>query len=195
MQRLARPRYARRCSARGTWVNILAAVTVALQFQVPLETVMPTVATFAAQPQRGNVIRLGGVTVVDDTYNSSPTALQQALRAMSVETSCRRRVAVLGEMLELGEQSSVLHEACGRVAVEAGFDRVVAVGGAPAQALVDGAIAAGLPSTSVAALSTSEEAAELVRQLVQDGDLVLVKGSRGIRMDWIVERLRARLGN
>ena len=179
----------------GNVVNILAAVTVALQFQVPLETVMPTVATFAAQPQRGNVIRLGGVTVVDDTYNSSPTALQQALRAMSVETSCRRRVAVLGEMLELGEQSSVLHEACGRVAVEAGFDRVVAVGGAPAQALVDGAIAAGLPSTSVAALSTSEEAAELVRQLVQDGDLVLVKGSRGIRMDRIVERLRVRLGN
>ena len=179
----------------GNVVNILAAVTVALRFQVPLETVLPTVATFAAQPQRGNVIRLGGVTVVDDTYNSSPAALQQALRAMSVETGCRRRVAVLGEMLELGEQSSVLHEACGRVAVDAGFDRVVAVGGAPAQALVDGAIAAGLPPASVAALSTSEEAAELVRQLVQDGDLVLVKGSRGIRMDRIVERLGAKLGN
>ena len=179
----------------GNVVNILAAVTVALRFQVPFETVLPTVATFAAQPQRGNVIRLGGVTVVDDTYNSSPAALQQALRAMSVETSCRRRVAVLGEMLELGEQSSVLHEACGRVAVDAGFDRVVAVGGAPAQALVDGAIAAGLPPASVAALSTSEEAAELVRQLVQDGDLVLVKGSRGIRMDRIVERLGAKLGN
>ena len=87
---------------KGNVVNILAAVTVALQFQVPLEAMLATVATFAAQPQRGNVIRLGSVTVVDDTYNSNPTALQQALRAMSVETSCHRRVAVLGEMLELG---------------------------------------------------------------------------------------------
>ena len=179
----------------GNVVNVLAAVTVALQFQVPLEAVLATVATFAAQPQRGNVIRLGGVTVVDDSYNSNPTALQQALRAMSVETSCRRRFAILGVMLELGEQSIALHEACGRVAVEAGFDRVIAVGGAPAQALVDGAIAAGLPPTSVVALPTSEEAAELARQLVQDGDLVLVKGSRGIRMDRIVERLTANLGN
>ena len=81
------------------------------------------------------------------------------------------------------------------MAVEAGFDRVIAVGGAPAQALVDGAIGAGLPPTSVVALPTSEEAAELARQLVQDGDLVLVKGSREIRMDRIVERLTAKSGN
>ena len=175
--------------------NILAAVTIALRFQVPLDVVLAGVASFAAQSQRGNVIRVGGITIVDDTYNSNPIALEQALKALSLETRCRRRVAILGEMLELGEHAGRLHEACGRAAFEAGFDRVIAVGGVSAQVLVDGAVMAGLPVTAVAVLPTSEEAAQRVCEIVQKGDLVLVKGSRGIRMDRIVERLKAELDN
>ena len=175
--------------------NILAAVTIALRFQVPLDVVLAGVASFAAQSQRGNVIRVGGITIVDDTYNSNPIALEQALKALSLETRCRRRVAILGEMLELGEHAGRFHEACGRAAFEAGFDRVIAVGGVSAQVLVDGAVMAGLPATAVAVLPTSEEAAQRVCEIVQKGDLVLVKGSRGIRMDRIVERLKAELDN
>ena len=174
----------------GHLANIVAAVAVALQFNVPLEVVVARVAEYVTQPRRGQVIRLGDVTVVDDTYNSSPTALETALEAVGRTRGCVRRVAVLGEMLELGAQSVALHEACGRAAVAAGFDVVIAVGGSPALALAEGARVAGLPEDVVMTFATSGEAAEYVTNSVQVGDVVLVKGSRGIEMDQIVDRLK-----
>ena len=174
----------------GHLANIVAAVAVALQFNVPLEVVVERVAEYVTQPRRGQVIRLGDVTVVDDTYNSSPTALETALEAVGRTRGCVRRVAVLGEMLELGARSVALHEACGRAAVAAGFDAVIAVGGSPALALAEGARVAGLPEDVVMTFATSGEAAEYVTNSVQVGDVVLVKGSRGIKMDQIVDRLK-----
>ncbi len=174
----------------GHLANIVAAVAVALQFNVPLEVVVARVAEYVTQPRRGQVIRLGDVTVVDDTYNSSPTALETALEAVGRTRGCVRRVAVLGEMLELGARSVALHEACGRAAVAAGFDVVIAVGGSPALALAEGARVAGLPEDVVMTFATSGEAAEYVTNSVQVGDVVLVKGSRGIEMDQIVDRLK-----
>ena len=175
----------------GHVANALAAIAVALRFQVPLETILTTVEAFEAQPRRGEVARLShGVTVVDDSYNSSPAALLSTLRSVGADRAHGRSVAVLGEMLELGERSEVLHRACGTAAAEAGFTQVVAIGGAPAGALAAGALAAGLPSSAVTTWATSAEAAPAVTGLVQAGDLVLVKGSRGVGTDQIVDRLR-----
>ena len=176
----------------GHVANALAAIAVALRFQVPLETILATVATFEAQPRRGEVVRLStGVTVVDDSYNSSPAALLSTLRSVGADRRHARRVAVLGEMLELGDRADALHRACGAAAAKAGFTRIVAVGGAPAGALAAGARAAGLPHSAVTTWATSAEAAPAVSALVQAGDLVLVKGSRGVGTDRIVDRLRA----
>ena len=174
----------------GQVANIVAAIAVALQFDVPLDVVMARVAAFPPQPRRGEVIRLRNITVVDDTYNSNPTALKAALEAVGRDKSCARRIAILGEMLELGAESTAQHEACGRAAVEAGFDVVVGVGGEPVAALAGGAMAAGLSATAVVTFATSSEAAGHAVGFVQAGDLVLVKGSRGIGMDRIVDRLR-----
>jgi UDP-N-acetylmuramoyl-tripeptide--D-alanyl-D-alanine ligase len=179
----------------GNVANVLAAVAIALRFQVPLDVVLAGVTNFIAQSQRGNIVRVNGITIVDDTYNSNPAALKQVLQTLSFETGCGRRVAILGEMLELGKHAISLHESCGRAAVEAGFDRIIAVGGISAQALADGAIAAGLLPTSVTVLPTSQEAAQQISEIVQKRDLVLVKGSRGIKMDRIVDRLKSELGN
>lgn len=176
---------------RGQIANLAAAIAVALRFDVPLDVLAARVARCTAQPGRGQVVRLGGLTVVDDTYNSSPVALRAALDAVGRERNCRRRVAVLGEMLELGARAGALHEQCGRAAVEAGFGVVVAVGSRPAAALAAGARAAGLPRSAVAAFETSAAAAGHVADLVRDGDVVLVKGSRGIGMDRVVETLKA----
>ena len=175
----------------GQIANVAAAIAVALRFDVSLEVLAERVARCAPQPGRGQVVRLGALTVVDDTYNSSPVALRAALDAVGRERGCRRRVAVLGEMLELGVRSAALHEACGRAAVEAGFGVVVAVGGMPAAALAAGARAAGLPESAVATFETSAEAAGHVAGIARDGDVMLVKGSRGIGMDRVVERLKA----
>ena len=176
---------------RGQVANISAAIAVALRFQVPLDLVMSRVAVCGPQPGRGQVIRLRTLTLVDDSYNSSPTALRAAFEAVGPETTTRRCVAIVGEMLELGPRSGTMHEDCGRAAVEAGFSVVIAVGGAPAAALAKGARAAGLPDAAVTVFPTSGQAADYAVTAVRDGDVVLVKGSRGIRMDRIVDRLKA----
>ena len=135
-----------------------------------------------------------GVMVVDATYNSSPSALMRALEMLSVQQPARRRVAVLGEMLELGVRATGLHEACGRLAAAAHLVLLVPVGGAPAEALGHAAIAAGMDAAAVRHVSTSAEAADVAAALVEPGDVVLVKGSRGVRTELVVDRLVAVCG-
>ncbi len=179
----------------GQVANVLAAIAVALRFHVPLDEMVRVAGEFSPPPRRGEVVRLsGGVTVVDDSYNSSPVALERALRSLGRDRGHRRRVAVLGEMLELGSRASALHRACGRLAVEAGFDVLVVVGGAAARSLAEGARAAGLGAGRVLTCGASEEAAALAADLVRAGDLVLVKGSRGVRTDRVADRLKAEWG-
>ena len=178
----------------GSVANTLAAIAVALQFQLPLETVLARVATFEAQPRRGQVVRVGEITIVDDSYNSNPMALERVLAAVGQTQDPARRVAVLGEMLELGERSETLHRQCGRAVVSAGFDVLLVVGGQPVRALSDAAMEAGLPAASVFRCTTSHEAADQIGRLVRAGDVVLVKGSRGIGTDRIVDRLKSELG-
>jgi UDP-N-acetylmuramoyl-tripeptide--D-alanyl-D-alanine ligase len=102
-----------------------------------------------------------------------------------------RRIAVLGEMLELGEQSVALHEACGRAAARAGLTYLLTVGGPPALAMAHAAVAAGMPASAVRHLATSAEAADAVVPMLRDGDVVLVKGSRGVRTDIVADRVKA----
>jgi UDP-N-acetylmuramoyl-tripeptide--D-alanyl-D-alanine ligase len=135
-----------------------------------------------------------GATVVDDSYNSSPSALRLALETLAQDPHARRRLAVVGEMLELGSQATAMHEACGRAVAAARLDRLVAVGGPPALALATAAIAAGLPAANVDYVATSVEAAALVSEALREGDLLLVKGSRGIGTDVVVTRLMAGQG-
>jgi UDP-N-acetylmuramoyl-tripeptide--D-alanyl-D-alanine ligase len=100
-------------------------------------------------------------------------------------------VAVLGEMLELGEQAVALHEACGRSAAGAGLAMLVTVGGEPARAMAGAAVTAGMPAASVHHAATSAEAADLLVPSLRAGDVVLVKGSRGVRTDIVADRVRA----
>ena len=177
---------------RGNLANVLAATAVAIEFDVPLAIVMERAAHLTPASHRGEVLRLSnGVTVIDDSYNANPTATKRALEVLGETRDQSRRVAVLGEMLELGERASALHEDVGRAAAEAKVDVVIAVGGAPARALADAAVAAGIGRANVLYVATSDEAADAAATLIQPGDLVLVKGSRGVRTDRVVDRLKA----
>jgi hypothetical protein len=100
-----------------------------------------------------------------------------------------RRVAILGEMLELGPGSAALHARCGHAAARAGVALLITVGGPPARALGVAAVDAGLPPAAVLHCDTSEEAAAAAPALVRAGDLVLVKGSRGIGLERVVQAL------
>jgi UDP-N-acetylmuramoyl-tripeptide--D-alanyl-D-alanine ligase len=175
---------------RGNLQNVLAGIAVARVFDIPLDAVAERAASLRPAAHRGDVIRLAGsVTVVDDAYNSNPRALEGALAVVAGERRFTRRAAVLGEMRELGEPSVALHEACGRVAAASGLSLLVTVGGTPARALGRAAIEAGMPGAQVRHADTSVEAADIAAREVRAGDLVLVKGSRGVATERVVERL------
>jgi UDP-N-acetylmuramoyl-tripeptide--D-alanyl-D-alanine ligase len=177
---------------RGHLANALAAMAVAAHYGVPLDEMTARMAAMTPATRRGEIVHLpNGATLVDDSYNSNPRALQRALEAIAAERGCRRRLAVLGEMLELGDESVALHEACGRAAARAGLSRLLTVGGAPALALANAAVAAGMPIDCVSHVGTSDRAADVIAGEVEAGDVVLVKGSRGVRTDIVADRLRA----
>jgi UDP-N-acetylmuramoyl-tripeptide--D-alanyl-D-alanine ligase len=174
---------------RGHLMNALAGAAVALEMGVGLDTIVERAARLKPAARRGAVMTLAkGVTVIDDSYNSSPSALLRSLEVIA-RSWAARRVAVLGEMLELGDLSVTLHEDCGRAAAGSKLARLVTVGGEPARAMGEAAVAAGLSRQSVTHFDTSAQAAEAVAALVASGDVVLVKGSRGTRTDLVVDRL------
>jgi UDP-N-acetylmuramoyl-tripeptide--D-alanyl-D-alanine ligase len=179
---------------RGNLANVLAATAVAVECDVPLDRIAERATRLQPAAHRGQVLRLGrGVVVIDDSYNASPAATRKALDVLRTATAAGRRVAVLGEMKELGARAVELHESVGRAAVAAGVSLLIAVGGDPAGVLAEAAIAAGLSSASVRHVATSEAAADAIAAAVEPGDLILVKGSHGIRTDRVVDRLTAEL--
>ena len=175
----------------GNLANVLAAAAVADTWGVPFDAIARTAAALRPARRRGEVVALrAGVTLVDDSYNSSPAALKTALGTLARDRRHTRRVALLGEMLELGVHAVPLHEACGRAAAESGLAVLVAVGGRPAERLAAAARDAGMPAGAVRHVGTAAGAAAMVPELLQPGDLVLVKGSRGLRMDVVADRVR-----
>jgi len=177
---------------RGNLANILAATAVALDFGTPFDDVAAAAGRLKAADRRGAVRRLrGGIVLIDDSYNSSPAALASALDVVARETRVSRKVAVLGEMLELGEHSLALHRQSGRTAAAAGLRLLFTIGGEPARALADAATGAGMPAAAVRYVETSDLAARQVTAAIHAGDLVLVKGSRGTRTDVVADAVAA----
>jgi UDP-N-acetylmuramoyl-tripeptide--D-alanyl-D-alanine ligase len=127
-----------------------------------------------------------GLRLLDDTYNANPHSVARALETLAELRAGRRAVAVLGDMLELGEQAEELHAETGRKAASAGVDVLVAVG-ALARQIARGAREAGLANTLEC--DDPDTAAELVRKHARAGDVVLVKASRGMRLERVVTRL------
>jgi len=175
---------------RAHLMNVLAAVALAVDMSVPLAAIASRVAAMRPIPRRGTTTPLAnGATLVDDSYNASPAAVQAMLEALRATAVAGRRIAVLGEMLELGDGARALHAACGRAAAAAGADTLVVVGGPDADGLVEGALAAGLAPARVHRFADSVAAADRVPAFVGPGDVVLVKGSRGTHMDVVADRL------
>lgn len=181
--------------------NALAAAAVAHYFGVTPEQVASRLATSEPSKMRGELIRLAnGVTVIDDSYNSNPQALLQSVRAMldianSGSSGGGRRVVAAGEMLELGDQGPDLHRKCGREIAALGVDVLIGVRGLASE-LVAGAVErSGSKARLTSFCETPEEAAEMLVASLAPGDMILVKGSRGVRMEIVVERLKAAFGS
>jgi UDP-N-acetylmuramoyl-tripeptide--D-alanyl-D-alanine ligase len=179
------------CVNEAAVANLLAAAAVCLAFGLPLEGIRPAIRTLRPFAMRGTVVDAGrGIRVYDDSYNSNPRALEAALKSLA-GLPAPRRVAVLADMLELGEGEADFHRKAGETAARAGWDVLVTVG-PRAAAIAEGAAAAGLDAAVIHVFADSEAAATAIAGIVRDGDLVLVKGSRGMKSEKVVEALRAR---
>jgi len=167
--------------------NLLAAATAASVFGVGAEDVVLSAPELRAPVHRGRIFDIGDdISLVDDSYNSSPLAVRRLLDLLARAPG--RRVAVLGEMYELGELASEAHRQAGEDAAGAS-DVVVAVGGADAARLAEAARDAGLANGRVHLVEDADLATDLLRRLLVPGDVVLVKGSRGVGLDRTVTAL------
>lgn len=178
---------------RHNLMNALAAATVATCFGIEPEEIAQALSGCHASEMRGEVLDFAaGFTVVDDSYNSNPRALLSMVRTL-VESgqTAKRRIVIAGEMLELGSESARLHRETGRMIAQAGIDLLWGVRDL-AREIVEGAREAGMSREAVRFFNSSEEAARALPEELREGDLVLVKGSRGVKTDLIVRVLRER---
>jgi UDP-N-acetylmuramoyl-tripeptide--D-alanyl-D-alanine ligase len=177
---------------RHSIANALAALAAASVWGIGPAEAAAVLPRLAAGEMRGRLLRFAkGFAVINDSYNSNPVALKAMIELLARTPGYRRRILAAGEMLELGPESSHLHAETGRYAASQKLDWVIGAQGAAAD-LVRGAIEAGLPEERAQFFASSSEAAPFVADLLRPGDLVLVKGSRGVKMERVVEALRAR---
>src|SRR5881409_1420908 len=163
--------------------NALLAVTAGRMFGVSLEDCAAGLTAAPLTKARLQIKDIAGVQFLDDSYNANPDSMKAALRTLVELDADGKRIAVLGEMLELGEESERGHREVGETAAALKIDKLIAIGDVAAS-ITDGARHAGLQSTAV--VKSTSEAAELLSQMVQPGDLVLIKGSRAARTEEVI---------
>jgi UDP-N-acetylmuramoyl-tripeptide--D-alanyl-D-alanine ligase len=168
-------------------LNALAAVAVGLERGLKPSEAVGALATLAPADKRGQVLQVGNITVINDCYNSNPKALEAMVNALAT-MAATRRIVVAGEMLELGPAGEEMHRRAGEHIAEKKIDLLLGVRGL-AQAMVEGARDAGLAAEFVA---TSEDAGEWLARETRDGDVVLLKASRGVKLEKAMEVWKAR---
>ncbi len=165
--------------------NMLAAVACAWAIGVPLSVVRDRLATFSPVPMRSQLVQANGVTILNDCYNANPLSVARALETLC-ELPVRRRVAIVGDMLELGEYTAPAHQAIGRLAAKLGVESILAVGEHASH------VRQGASDTRPDAVTTYHTVPELLADLpsmIKAGDGVLVKGSRRLNLERVTEFL------
>jgi len=173
--------------------NALAAIAVCMHLRIPKSTVAAALASFSPPKFRMQVKKLGSVTILDDCYNANPSSMRSALSTLAALETTGRRVAVLGDMLELGPDSEKLHGEVGNYLMEMGVDELYTFGNL-SRHLNQGARDKGLPRKNAHHFADFDlMMAELASDL-KPGDVVLVKASRGMRLERVQESLKAMAG-
>lgn len=173
-----------RLVGRHNIYNALAAVAVGLERGLSPSEAVGALASLAPADQRGQVVQVGNITIINDCYNSNPVALQAMVDALAAMPA-RRRLVVAGEMLELGPAAEEMHRSSGRHMAQSKIDAVLGVRGV-AQSLVEAAREAGIRAEFVA---TPEEAGDWLLRETREGDVVLLKASRGVKLERALERV------
>ena len=169
--------------------NLLASAATGYALSVPIEDILVQLKSLRLFSMRGILFHLkNNIKLIDDSYNSNPAALESALKGLK-SLPAKRKIAVLGDMLELGKKEVEYHFQAGKQAAQSGWDILIAVGPL-SRRMAEGALSAGMREDQMFTFKDSEQAAKEIGPLLKEGDLVLVKGSRGIHTDKIVKELR-----
>ena len=173
--------------------NALAAIAAASLWNIRDADAQEVLRKLRTPAMRGELIRFtNGFALINDSYNSSPAALQAMINLLAATPGYQRRILAAGEMRELGPSSPRLHREAGEHAAKTGkIDYLIGVQGDASQ-IVEGAVAAGLPKQRARFFATPAEAAEFLADLIGPHDLLLVKGSRSVKMERIVETFLGR---
>jgi UDP-N-acetylmuramoyl-tripeptide--D-alanyl-D-alanine ligase len=179
-----------RLAGRHQIYNALAAAAAVDLCEIPLEAIAAALEEASAPKMRGEVLRFAeGFTLVDDSYNSNPRALLELVNTIASTEGFNRRIVIAGEMLELGVTGADLHRETGERIAGPGIDLLIGVRGL-ARELIEGAQKAGMNEERAVFCETPEQAAEIIAREAKAGDLILVKGSRGVKTEVVVERLK-----
>lgn len=168
-------------------LNVLAGLAVAKVFDIPPERLCDAVRTLEPGKMRGERLERNGIVMWNDSYNSNPEAARAMLDVLR-QTPAKRRIAVLGEMLELGQSAEPLHRDIGKYVAARGIDVLLGIRGA-ARFMVDEAVRAGLSESAAYFFEDPATAGDFLRGMVRQGDAVLFKGSRGVRVEKALERV------
>ena len=171
---------------RHAVLNILAGIAVAQVYDIGPERLVDPVRALVPGKMRGERLTQNGIDIINDCYNSNPDAARAMIGVLR-EVPAKRRIAVLGEMLELGRWSETLHRDLGRSIAAAGIHVLVGIRGA-ARAMVDAAIDAGLAADAAYFFDEPRAAGDKLREIARSGDAILFKGSRGTRVEKALER-------
>ncbi len=169
--------------------NALSAIASAIIFGIELERVRETLKRFKSIPMRMEIIELReGIFIINDTYNANPRSMELALETLSEMRGKGRAIAVLGDMLELGTYSNEAHRDLGMKVSKFSIDFLIALG-EEAPVVVESAIRHGLGLEKAMVVESHQEAISILKNTIKQGDWILVKGSRGMRMEKIVKGL------
>ncbi|MEK7286498.1 MAG: UDP-N-acetylmuramoyl-tripeptide--D-alanyl-D-alanine ligase [Nitrospirota bacterium] len=170
--------------------NALAAATAAIALGYRFDEIRMALSEMHPAALRGEILSYGGATILLDAYNANPTSMQMSLQTLAAYTLPQngavkhRKVALLGDMLELGHTSHTAHKETGKIAAHCGIDRLIAIGNF-SEDMAEGAIAGGMGKESVATFKTLS-AIDLAHE-IQQGDIILIKGSRGMQMERLLK--------
>ncbi len=170
-------------------LNAAAGLAVAMEAGVEIDAAVAALESLEAGDKRGQVFELAGATILNDCYNSNPEALKSMIRTLAARPAEGRRILVAGEMLELGSHAEALHTVCGRTAAEAGIDLVAGVRG-NAKFIATAAVTGGAMAIF---LDNAETAGRWLAANIRPGDVVLVKGSRGVHLERAIEIAKEQL--
>ncbi|HTV55752.1 MAG TPA: UDP-N-acetylmuramoyl-tripeptide--D-alanyl-D-alanine ligase, partial [Terriglobia bacterium] len=173
--------------------NALAAIATASIFKISPQHLRSALSQFQALGQRTEILKLGeDLTIINDAYNSNPRAMDRMLETLAGWPGATRRIVIAGEMLELGPSSWEWHRRVGRLCAQSGAVWLLAVQG-DARAFLQGAVEAGMPRDRALFFLSAEEAGQFCQSIARPGDVILVKGSRGVRLEKAIDVLRSQV--